>query len=398
MKSNAEWNYVPFCNAVDICDSLRKPVNSKERLSRITGKSQGELYPYYGATGQVGFIDSYITDGEYVLLGEDGAPFLNPFAPKAYIISGKTWVNNHAHVLRSKFNNKFLCYYLNQFNYKGYVSGTTRLKLTQAQMKLISIPVPPISEQERIVSRIEELLSQLDSGVETLNTVKRQLATYRQAILKDAFDHAMSDCEMLPIAELLTKDRKGMSTGPFGTMIKKADHKSSGVPMLGIENIGKGQFIDGNKIFVTESKAEELKSFKLKSGDIIISRSGTVGELCVVPKRMEGALLSTNLMRVSLDSSMILTDYFIYLFQSKGVVLDQVKELCKGSTRDFLNQGILKQIVFPVPSVQRQAEIVALIEARLSVCDNIEQTVNAALRQSETMRQSILKRAFEGEL
>ena len=154
MKSNAEWNYVPFCNAVDICDSLRKPVNSKERLSRITGKSQGELYPYYGATGQVGFIDSYITDGEYVLLGEDGAPFLNPFAPKAYIISGKTWVNNHAHVLRSKFNNKFLCYYLNQFNYKGYVSGTTRLKLTQAQMKLISIPVPPISEQERIVSRI----------------------------------------------------------------------------------------------------------------------------------------------------------------------------------------------------------------------------------------------------
>ena len=165
---------------------------------------------------------------------------------------------------------------------------------------------------------------------------------------------------------------------------------------LALKNIGKGQFIDGNKIFVTESKAEELKSFKLKSGDIIISRSGTVGELCAVPRRMEGALLSTNLMRVSLDSSMILTDYFIYLFQSKGVVLDQVKELCKGSTRDFLNQGILKRIVFPVPSVQRQAEIVALIEARLSVCDNIEQTVNAALRQSEAMRQSILKQAFEG--
>ena len=141
-----------------------------------------------------------------------------------------------------------------------------------------------------------------------------------------------------------------------------------------------------------------MKSFKLKSGDIIISRSGTVGELCAVPRHMEGALLSTNLMRVSLDSSMILTDYFIYLFQSKGVVLDQVKELCKGSTRDFLNQGILKRIVFPVPSVQKQAEIVALIEARLSVCDNIEQTVNAALRQSEAMRQSILKRAFEGEL
>ena len=298
--------------------------------------------------------------------------------------------------LELKYLLYFFKYFEAQLRKKG--TGTTFGAITQSTVKNLEVPVPSLPEQERIVSRIEELLSQLDSGVETLNTVKRQLAAYRQSTLKDAFDHAMSDCEMLPIAELLTKDRKGMSTGPFGTMIKKADHKSSGVPMLGIENIGKGQFIDGNKIFVTESKAEELKSFKLKSGDIIISRSGTVGELCAVPRRMEGALLSTNLMRVSLDSSMILTDYFIYLFQSKGVVLDQVKELCKGSTRDFLNQGILKRIVFPVPSVQRQAEIVALIEARLSVCDNIEQTVADALRQSEAMRQSILKRAFEGEL
>ena len=117
------------------------------------------------------------------------------------------------------------------------------------QYSKIRVKIPSIPEQQRIVSRIEELLSQLDSGVETLNTVTRQLAAYRQSTLKDAFDHAMSDCKMLPIAELLTKDRKGMSTGPFGTMIKKADHKSSGVPMLGIENIGKGQFIDGNKIF-----------------------------------------------------------------------------------------------------------------------------------------------------
>ena len=71
-----------------------------------------------------------------------------------------------------------------------------------------------------------------------------------------------------------------MSTGPFGTMIKKHEHRTSGVPMLGIENIGAGKFIDGNKIFVTKEKAEELKAFALKAGDIIISRSGTVGEIC----------------------------------------------------------------------------------------------------------------------
>ena len=392
------WNVVPFTEAVDICDTFRKPINSCERASRIKGKEQSELYPYYGATGQVGFIDDYITDGEYVLLGEDGAPFLDAFSNKAYIISGKTWVNNHAHVLRSKTNNKFLCYYLNSFNYKGYVSGTTRLKLTQAEMKRIPVPVPPLPEQERIVARIEELFSQLDAGVETLKKTKAQLAVYRQAVLKEAFNSAEVDCKMLSIAEILTKTRKGMSTGPFGTMIKKSDHKATGVPMLGIENIGRGQFVDGNKIYVTAEKAEELKAFSLKAGDIIISRSGTVGEICAVPERAEGSLLSTNLMRVSLDNTMVRSDYFIALFQSKGIVLDQIKELCKGSTRDFLNQTILKQIVFPVPSMEKQEEIVSIIEARMSVCDSIEQTVDTALQQAETMRQSILKDAFEGRL
>ena len=392
------WNVVPFTEAVDICDTFRKPINSSERASRIKGKEQSELYPYYGATGQVGFIDDYITDGEYVLLGEDGAPFLDAFSKKAYIISGKTWVNNHAHVLKSKTNNKFLCYYLNSFNYKGYVSGTTRLKLTQAEMKRIPVPVPPLSEQERIVSRIEELFSQLDAGVETLKKTKAQLSVYRQAVLKEAFNSAEVDCKMLSIAEILTKTRKGMSTGPFGTMIKKSDHKATGVPMLGIENIGRGQFVDGNKIYVTAEKAEELKAFSLKAGDIIISRSGTVGEICAVPERAKGSLLSTNLMRVSLDNTMVRSDYFIALFQSKGIVLDQIKELCKGSTRDFLNQTILKQIVFPVPSMEKQEEIVSIIEARMSVCDSIEQTVDTALQQAEAMRQSILKDAFEGRL
>lgn len=393
------YNYIPLEQAADILDSYRKPVNNKERLNLIKGKPFDELFPYYGATGQVGWIDSFLTDGEYILLGEDGAPFLNPYAEKAYIIHGKTWVNNHAHILRSKTNNEFLCYYLNYFNYKNYVSGTTRLKLTQAQMRKIPIPNIPSDEQFRIVAHIEELFSELDKAVDTLKTTKEQLEVYRQAVLKDAFDNAQAMCERFtPIEELLVTDRKGMSTGPFGTMLKKHEHKTTGVPMLGIENIDSGKFIDGNKIFVTPEKAAELKSFALKSGDIIISRSGTVGELCVVPPRMEGALLSTNLMRVSLDCQKVLPEYFIYLFQSKGIVLDQVKELCKGSTRIFLNQTILKQIQFPIPNVHEQLQIINTIESRLTFCDNIEKTVDTALAQADAMRQSILKQAFEGTL
>lgn len=263
----------------------------------------------------------------------------------------------------------------------------------------MDLPVPPLEEQARIVARIEEMFSQLESGVETLRQTKAQLAVYRQAVLKEAFDTAhSSDAKQLSIQELLSTDRKGMTTGPFGTMLKKHEHQTSGVPVLGIENISVNGFVNGNKIFVTEEKAKELSAFQLHTGDLIISRSGTVGEICIVPEHMDNSLLSTNLMRISLNPLVIRSDYFVYLFKSKGVVIDQVKELCKGSTRMFLNQTILKQIVFPVPSLEMQREIIERIESRLSVCDNIEQTVDAALQQAEALRQSILKKAFEGGL
>lgn len=295
---------------------------------------------------------------------------------------------------------KYLLYYFRYFetqlSAKG--TGTTFKAINQKLIKNLEIPIPTLNEQFRIIARIEELFSELDKAVDTLKTTKEQLAVYRQAVLKDAFDNAQAMCERFtPIEELLVTDRKGMSTGPFGTMLKKHEHKTTGVPMLGIENIDSGKFIDGNKIFVTPEKATELKSFALKSGDIIISRSGTVGELCVVPPRMEGALLSTNLMRVSLDCQKVLPEYFIYLFQSKGIVLDQVKELCKGSTRIFLNQTILKQIQFPIPNVHEQLQIINTIESRLTFCDNIEKNVDTALAQADAMRQSILKQSFEGK-
>lgn len=288
---------------------------------------------------------------------------------------------------------KFIFYRMQIINF----DASTHKRYWIQHYSKIKVKIPPLATQECIVSRIEELFSQLDASVNELKTAKERLKVYRQAVLKEAFDSALQDNPpMMPIEKLLTTERKGMSTGPFGTMIKKHEHQATGVPMLGIENIGDGKFIDGNKIFVTLEKAEELKSFNLLAGDIIISRSGTVGELCAVPKRMEGSLLSTNLMRVSLNSDIICSDYFIYLFQSKGVVLDQVKELCKGSTRVFLNQTILKQIMFPVPDISKQEAIIEVIESRMSVCDSIERTVNTALQQAEALRQSILKEAFEG--
>ncbi|WP_181941615.1 restriction endonuclease subunit S, partial [Klebsiella pneumoniae] len=125
-----------------------------------------KLYPYYGATGEVGKIDDFIFDEELIALGEDGVPFFDGQKNKAYMLYGKTWVNNHAHVLKAiqgLSHNKFLCYFLNQFDYHDYVNGGTRLKLTQANMRKIPVRFAPFSEQKIIAEKLDILLAQVDS-------------------------------------------------------------------------------------------------------------------------------------------------------------------------------------------------------------------------------------------
>ena len=152
-----------------------------------------------------------------------------------------------------------------------------------------------------------------------------------------------------------------------------------------------------NRNFLTKEKAKELKSFTVKENDRIISRSGTIGEICLIPKKMENSVISSNLMKVSLNQEVVYTKFFVYLFLG-GKVRQQVFELCKGSSRAFLNQTILNSLDFPLPPLQVQQAIVEILESKLTVCDKLEETISESLRQTETLRQSILKKAFEGKL
>ncbi len=119
------WTNRALLECVDVLDNLRVPVNSDERAKRF-----GNV-PYYGATGQVGWIDGFLFNEELLLIGEDGAPFFDKSKQISYIIRGKSWVNNHAHVLRAKHeitSSLYLKWYLDGFNFQDHVNGTTSLK------------------------------------------------------------------------------------------------------------------------------------------------------------------------------------------------------------------------------------------------------------------------------
>lgn len=144
------WEYKRLGECTQILDSQRKPVTKKDRKEGI--------YPYYGATGIQDYVDKYIFDGRYVLVGEDGAKW-GAFDKSAFIIDGKTWVNNHAHVLKpfEPLVDSYLTYYLNYSDLNGFISGAIVRKLTQSSLKNIKIPLPPKSTQLAIVSELDKI-------------------------------------------------------------------------------------------------------------------------------------------------------------------------------------------------------------------------------------------------
>ena len=175
------WGPARLADVAVCLDYKRKPINGTERKKRIEGKTPEQLFPYFGATQQQGWIDDYLFDEELILLGEDGAPFFDAYKSKSYVISGKTWVNNHAHVFKGILvSHLFLAHYLNVFDYSGRVVGATRSKLNQARAVDIPLPLPPLAEQHRIVAKIDGLMAlcdRLEAARTNREATRNRLAT-----------------------------------------------------------------------------------------------------------------------------------------------------------------------------------------------------------------------------
>ena len=175
--------YIKKLNFIaDNLDKNRIPLSSSERSVK-----QGE-YPYYGATGIIDHIDEYIFDGEYVLIGEDGAPFFQKNRDVAFVASGKFWVNNHAHILRTRegYLPKVIAHQLNCVDYREYITGSTRDKLTQDELNEIRLINIPKEEQATIVDYLDRKTDQIDDVISKTNHEIELLQEYRTALISEA--------------------------------------------------------------------------------------------------------------------------------------------------------------------------------------------------------------------
>lgn len=165
-----DWEVKPLSEAVEFLDGKRRPIKSNERVS-------GE-FPYYGASGIIDYVNDYIFNDKLILLGEDGENILSRSLPLAFIVKGKVWVNNHAHVMKP--NNDFDIYFLTEFleslNYSLLNSGTAQPKLNKRSCLQINVPKPPLTEQKTIataLSDVDELINSLEQLIAKKKVVKQ---------------------------------------------------------------------------------------------------------------------------------------------------------------------------------------------------------------------------------
>jgi len=291
---------------------------------------------------------------------------------------------------RHDVNPKYMMYMLNSPGFrseiKQYESGTTRKRISRKNLDKIQFDIPTFSEQNRVVARIEELFSQLDASVNELKTAKERLKVYRQAVLKEAFDICSERIALSSVCRYITD---GDHMPP-----PKAQ---SGIPFIMISNVNQNKIDWTNTAYVGRAYYDNLdEKRRPQNGDVLYTVTGSFG-IPILVDFNEEFCFQRHIALLRPDNS-ITQKYLFYAMQDSSVY-SQASKMATGTAQKTVGLSVLRKMTIPyVESINIQQEIVSKIETQLSICDNIKKAVDTSLQQAEALRQSILKKAFEGKL
>lgn len=380
------WDQPPLDKVVDFLDNQRKPVTASERMAGP--------YPYFGANGLQGTIDDYIFDESLVLLAEDGGHFGIPGRSIAYAVSGKCWVNNHAHVLRPKKNLdlRYLTRVLENYDVTPFITGSTRAKLTKAAASRIPIPLPPLDEQQRIAAILDK--------ADALRTKRRAALAKLDTLLQATFLHMFGDPVTNPMGWERITFEKLLDSIDSGWSPKCEDRSARNGEwgVLKLSAITSCEYKD------TENKAlpntlAPIPKLEVKTNDLLFSRKNTyelVAACALVRKTRSSLMLSDLIFRFNLkENSNLLPEYLWALLTHDGK-RKTIQSLAGGAAGSMPNisKEKLRKIDIELPSLKSQ-QLFACFYNQIQKEKALQLD---SLNHLDNLFHSLQQRAFKGEL
>ena len=374
------WKYKKLGDVCEILDSQRKPITK--------GKREPGAIPYYGATGCLDYVKDYIFNEKLVLLGEDGAKW-GAGDNSAYIINGKSWVNNHAHALRPKRDlliDELLVYYLNFSNLLPYITGVTVPKLNQEKMRSIEIPIGPLKEQQSIVDYLDSAFAKIDALKANAEKALGEAKALFQASLKEMLEpkEGWEEKTFGKICEFVR--------GPFGGSLKKECFRDSGYAVYEQQNAIYNKFTF--RYFIDEEKYKSLIRFKVNPGDLIMSCSGTIGKVAIIPEDCKEGIINQALLKLT-PKKEIDAHFLKYLMESNyfGEIINANIEGV--AIKNIASVAVLKEITLNIPKVVVQQSIVATLDSLKSKVDRLQENYEKISKECDALKQAMLREIFE---
>jgi len=391
------WRWVKLGEVCIFLDSKRIPVSEFERTKRIRGKSQEDLFPYYGANGQTGWIDEYIFDEPLILLAEDGGNFGSKERPISYRVTGKCWVNNHAHVLHPLTDviDFDYCYYMLCMHpdVGDIVSGSTRAKLNQNIASGIPIPLPPLPEQKRIVAILNEQLSEVEKARLTAETQLESANALNSAYLREIFNSPESQTwEKKMLKDVIVEARPGFACGTRDT---------KGVVQLRMNNVTTDGSFDWSSYIRIPAESETIKKYKLQSGDVLFNNTNStelVGKTVLFESYPEKVVYSNHFTRLRTNNR-----YLLPQFLSLWIQLLWQQGFFAGICNRWIGQSAVKSdkllsLKIPLPSIEKQNKLSSELYIKKSSVVILRNEVTEQLKIVNSLPNNILNKAFNGEL
>ena len=367
-------------NVCDILDSQRIPVTAVDR--------KAGPYPYYGANGVQDYVADYIFDDELVLLAEDGGNFGSKDKPIAYRVSGKCWVNNHAHVLKPKncIDIDYFCYSIKFYDTSRLVNGATRQKLTQAAMRKMLIPMREIEIQRGIAVKIGRIEYLIQKRKDQLNRIDDLVKSQFIEMFGDPNLNSKSlpTNAMREVCDIIDGDR-GVNYP------KQEEFTSDGYCLfLSAKNVTKEGFLFEECIFISKEKDHILRNGKLTRGDVVLTTRGTIGNLAFYTDCVpyQNVRINSGMVILRMRSTILNEQFFIQQFRLQ---LDEIKrKIASGSAQPQLPISTMKKIKMLLPPIELQNQFAAFVEQT----DKSKFRIKQSLEKLEKCYKALLQKYF----